>query len=126
MGILKIASIREIRGFVFPSRNAGTLGNFTRELAAEDTEETEDTEDMKTQMLQTMTLRPAFFASSAFSAEMSATTRNLAGICAASEVSMKLPQIRFPKVDDQSLPFLTKLELGAGAVFTALLLRWLM
>ena len=39
---------------------------------------------------------------------------------------MKFPQIRFPKVDDRSIAFLTKLELVAGAVFTALLLRWLM
>ena len=39
---------------------------------------------------------------------------------------MKRPSIRLPKVDVHSLGFQTKLELAAGAVFTALLLRWLM
>ena len=39
---------------------------------------------------------------------------------------MKRSPIRLPKVDVHSLAFQTKLELAAGAVFTALLLRWLM
>ncbi len=40
--------------------------------------------------------------------------------------AMKFPQIRRPKVDVHSLAFQTKLEIAAGAVFTAMLLRWLM
>ena len=39
---------------------------------------------------------------------------------------MKLPPLRVPKIDLHSLAFQTKLEIAAGAVFTALLLRWLM
>ena len=39
---------------------------------------------------------------------------------------MKRSPIRLPKVDVHSLAFQTKLELAAGAVFTALLMRWLM
>ena len=47
-------------------------------------------------------------------------------MCAATLVSMKRPRIWLPKVDVHSLGFQTKVELAAGAVFTALLLRWLM
>ncbi len=39
---------------------------------------------------------------------------------------MKLPLLRLPKVDVHSLAVQTKIELAAGAVFTVLLLRWLM
>lgn len=39
---------------------------------------------------------------------------------------MKRSPIRLPKVDVHSLSFQTKAELVAGAVFTALLMRWVM
>jgi hypothetical protein len=39
---------------------------------------------------------------------------------------MKRSPIRLPKVDFRSVGFQTKVELVAGAVFTALLMRWLM
>ena len=39
---------------------------------------------------------------------------------------MKRPPIRLPKVDVRSLGFQTTVEIAAGGVFTALLLRWLM
>ena len=38
---------------------------------------------------------------------------------------MKRPRIPLSKIDIHSLGFQTKLELAVGAVFTALLLRWL-
>ena len=40
--------------------------------------------------------------------------------------TMKRSPIKLPKVDVHSVGFQTKLELAAGAVFTALLMRWLM
>ena len=42
------------------------------------------------------------------------------------KAGMKRSPIRLPKVDIHSVAFQTKVELAAGAVFTALLLRWLM
>ncbi len=38
---------------------------------------------------------------------------------------MKRPKIHFPKLDFHSLGLQTSLELAAGAVLTALLLRWM-
>ena len=40
--------------------------------------------------------------------------------------TMKRPHFHLPKVDIHSLEFQTGLELAAGAVFTAMLLRWMM
>ena len=37
---------------------------------------------------------------------------------------MKLPHFHRPKVDLHSIAFQTTLELAAGALFTALLIRW--
>ena len=39
---------------------------------------------------------------------------------------MKRSPIRLPKVDVHSLNFQTKAELVVGAIFTALLMRWVM
>ena len=39
---------------------------------------------------------------------------------------MKRPALRLPKVDVHSIGFQTAVEIAAGGVFTALLMRWLM
>jgi len=38
---------------------------------------------------------------------------------------MKLPQIPLPKIDYRSVAFQTTLELAAGGLMIALLLRWI-
>ena len=48
------------------------------------------------------------------------------GICAALQCCMKRSPIRLPKIDVHSIAFQTKAELVAGAIFTALLMRWVM